>query len=102
VSILGLPLGLAMINRVPQVMTLRSGTRRLLVAVQGGTTFVSVAAPSQQVPFVLRAIYFLAIGVWLSLLWMILAWVAAALIITLPFSFGMCDQLPAVTTLRQT
>jgi uncharacterized membrane protein YccF (DUF307 family) len=103
VSLLGLPLGLAMINRVPQVMTLRSSTRRyVMVTPPGGAPYLAMAGAPQQVPFALRAIYFLVIGIWLSLLWMLVAWAAAALLITLPLSFWMFDRLPAVTTLRLT
>jgi uncharacterized membrane protein YccF (DUF307 family) len=102
VTLIGLPLGLAMINRVPQVMTLRSATRRAIVTVRDGRTYITMARGPQQVPFPLRAVYFLVIGIWLSLLWMLVAWVAAALLITLPVSFWMFDRLPAVTTLRLT
>jgi uncharacterized membrane protein YccF (DUF307 family) len=102
VTLIGLPLGLAMINRLPQVMTLQTGSLHTAVIVNGSTTVVTLRQGARQLPWLVRAVYFLTIGIWLSLVWMVLAYVAAALVVTLPVSFWMFNRVPAVTTLRIT
>ncbi len=97
-TILGLPLGLWMIDRVPQVLTLKSqpGVWEVDLA-SGRSRFVSV----KQVSWLLRAPYFLVIGWWLSLLWAGIAWLICATIIGLPLGVLMLNALPAVTTLHR-
>jgi len=96
-TIIGLPLGLWMINRVPQVLTLKAqpGAYELDMAT-GKTRFVSTRQPS----WLLRALYFVLIGWWLSLLWAAAAWLLCITIIGLPLGILMLHSLPAVTTLR--
>ena len=97
-TIIGLPLGLWMINRVPQVLTLkaRSGEWETNL-VTGKTRYVSAG----QVPWLLRAFYFVFIGWWLSLLWAAIAWLLCITIIGLPLGILMLHSLPAVTTLQR-
>ena len=45
-------------------------------------------------PFVLRAIYFVLIGWWFSLLWSLLAWLLCVTIIGLPLGVLMFNRLP--------
>ena len=54
-----------------------------------------------QNPFILRAIYFVLIGWWLSLLWSNLAWFLCLTIVGLPVGIPMFNYLPAVTTLMR-
>lgn len=101
-TIIGLPLGLAMINRLPQVMTLRPVRVQTSVEMRDGVAVMRQATLKQR-PFLLRALYFLLIGFWFSLVWMLLAWLI--LLVTLglgfPLSFWMFDQVPAITTLAR-
>lgn len=95
-SILGLPLGLWMIERVPQVLTLKARPGAYLVdAKNGRARFL----PAQNPPFLLRALYFVLIGWWFSLVWAIVAWLLCATIIGLPLGVPMLNALPQVTTL---
>lgn len=87
-TVIGLPLGMWMLNRLPQVMTLRQERRGL-----------SAAGLGSGAHFAVRAVYFVLIGWWLSLLWMQLAWLAAATVIGLPLSFLMFERVAAITTL---
>ena len=87
-TLIGLPLGLWMLNQLPRVMTLHQ-QRRGLQLVAGRST----------VPFVARAAYFVLIGWWLSLLWVELAWLASALIFGLPLGFLMFERAGTVATL---
>jgi uncharacterized membrane protein YccF (DUF307 family) len=101
-TIIGLPIGLAMINRVPQVMTLKPVRVQTTVTVRDGAPVVN-QTPLKQNPFLLRALYFIVIGFWLSLVWMLLAWLftGVTLGLALPLSFWMFDRVPAITTLAR-
>lgn len=89
VSIIGLPVGVLMLNRLPQVTTLRPPLERA----DGGA--------AAQRPFALRALYFLLIGWWFSALWLSVAWACAALIIGLPLAVWMWNRTPFVATLAR-
>ena len=101
-TIIGLPLGLAMINRIPQVMTLKPVRVQTTVEVKDGAPVVRQTSLKQP-PFLLRAIYFIAIGFWFSLIWMVLAWIFTTLTLGfgLPLAFWMFDRVPCVTTLAR-
>jgi len=101
VTIIGMPLGLWMINRLPQVMTLKPPrTSAKLTNINGQWV---VTQSTDQAPFLIRALYFVLVGWWLSLVWLILAWFIATLTLGfgLPIAFWMFDQVPAITTLSR-
>lgn len=90
-TLIGLPLGMWMLNALPQIMTLRRRAR---------------PAPPQPArasgaSFVVRAVYFVLIGWWVSLLWVELAWLAGATGIGLPLAFLMFERTATVTTLAE-
>lgn len=97
VTVIGLPLGLWMLNRLPQVTTLRPQRGDLMVSASGEV--YSAKVPQQ--PFILRAIWFVLVGWWLSAIWMTVAWALCTVIIGLPFGFWMFDRVPAVVTLAR-
>ncbi len=101
ITIVGMPLGLWMINRLPQVMTLKPPRPSARLKNVNGQWVVVQA--DRQAPFILRALYFLLIGWWFSLVWMLLAWLFGTLTLGLglPLTFWMIDQVPAVTTLSR-
>lgn len=95
-SIIGLPLGLWMIDRVPQVLTLKARPGLVVTDLKNGR---SEFFPARNVSFLIRAVYFILFGWWFSLLWAALAWLLCATIIGLPLGVMMLNGLPAVTTL---
>jgi uncharacterized membrane protein YccF (DUF307 family) len=95
-TIIGLPLGLWIINRLPFAATLHPVERFYLV--EDGVMVSEV----RQRPFLLRAIYFLLIGWWFSGLWMALAYALLISIIGMPIAFWMYNRIGAVTTLFRT
>jgi uncharacterized membrane protein YccF (DUF307 family) len=97
VTVIGLPFGLWMLNRLPQVTTLRPQRADLLVTTRGEV----LRADVRQAPFLLRAIWFLLVGWWLSALWLAAAWALCTVIIGMPIGFWMFDQVPAVVTLAR-
>lgn len=99
-TVIGLPLGLTMLNRLPQVVTLKAAGTHTSVTLQGGAVVVQQGGLPQR-GFLLRAAYFLIIGWWFSLIWVQLAWLGCVSLLGLPLAFWMFDRTPAVTTLAR-
>lgn len=97
-SIIGLPLGLWMIDRVPQVLTLKARPGVMVTDLEDGR---SQFLPASNAPFLVRAAYFVLFGWWFSLLWAVLAYLLCATIIGLPPGIMMLNGLPTVTTLAK-
>ena len=91
-----------MLNRIPQVMTLKPVRTQTQVTATGGVVVVSQGQVTQQ-SFWLRALYFIAIGWWLSGLWLGFAWglIGATFGLGLPIAFWMFDRTPAIVTLAR-
>ncbi|MEM7245661.1 MAG: YccF domain-containing protein [Acidobacteriota bacterium] len=96
VTVIGLPLGIWMLHRLPLVTTLKPVERQLVFA-DGGWH----ESHLPQLPFLLRALWFVLVGWWLSALWLKLAWAATVVIIGLPLAFWMFDRTPAILTLER-
>ncbi len=92
-TVIGLPLGLWLLNRLPTLATLRPQEQSWriegAVAIRG----------KEQRPLPLRAVYFLLIGWRLSGLWLAAAYLTLVSIIGLPLAFWMYGRIGAVTTL---
>lgn len=89
-TLIGLPVGLMMLNAIPTVTTLRHLRMPRYRAL--------TPAPYQH-PLPLRAIWFVLIGWWASFLWVLTAWGLATTIILMPIAFWMYDRVPTITTL---
>jgi uncharacterized membrane protein YccF (DUF307 family) len=98
--IVTLPLGIYLLHRVPQVQTLRDRSTEFQTQVVDGQIVVREGRP-RQVPFLIRAIWFLFAGLWLSSVWLSIAWALSLTIVLLPISIVMIDRLPAVLTLER-
>ncbi|WP_257299291.1 YccF domain-containing protein [Haloarchaeobius sp. FL176] len=88
VTVVGLPVGIKIINRVPTLLTLKE--RRDPIDADTGRS---------QHSLLVRAGYFLLVGWWLSFLWANLAWALAASIVGLPVAVVMFNYLPYLTSL---
>jgi uncharacterized membrane protein YccF (DUF307 family) len=90
-TLIGLPIGVMMLNATPTITTLQQRSRRQSMPIpQPGVA---------QHPFLLRAIWFVLIGWWASLLWSMMAWGFSLTWIMLPISFWMWNRVPTITTL---
>jgi uncharacterized membrane protein YccF (DUF307 family) len=102
VSIIGIPIGIWMLHRVPIVVALRDPRevryRMTRIGKQGWTY---EATPAEQHPFLLRALYFALVGWWLSALWIGLASLVCSTIIGLPLGIWMFDLVPALVSLQR-
>jgi uncharacterized membrane protein YccF (DUF307 family) len=100
VLIITMPIGLVMLNMVPLIATLRQPTTEYRAAIDGTVTVLR-ASDQPQPPFLLRALYFLLVGWWLSALWLAVAYAASVTLIGIPLAIWMYNRVPAVTTLRR-
>jgi uncharacterized membrane protein YccF (DUF307 family) len=96
-TIIGLPFGLYMLNRLPQVVTLRPSRSDLVLTSTGRV----IERDVPQLPFLLRALYFLLIGWWLSAVWIAIAWALNASIVGMVIGFWMFDRVPRLITLAR-
>jgi uncharacterized membrane protein YccF (DUF307 family) len=101
-TIVGLPLGVWMLNRVPQVMILREPARLSTVVQTADGRVVLRESGLPQYPMVLRAVYFLLIGWWFSLVWLELAWLFCLSFFLLPVGLWMFARVPAIVSLCRT
>lgn len=58
-------------------------------------------ASHNQFPWLVRAIYFLLIGWWLSAIWVVLAWVIAVTVIGLPLAQNMFLRTNQILTMQR-
>jgi uncharacterized membrane protein YccF (DUF307 family) len=100
-TIIGLPVGLWMLNRVPLVLTLRAQRGYTVTQVDANGAMRSQYQSQPQMSWVLRFVYFVLIGWWFSLIWSLLGWLLCVTIIGLPFGVLMLNRLPNVTTLMR-
>jgi uncharacterized membrane protein YccF (DUF307 family) len=100
VTIIGLPLGMAILNSIPKVLALQSSEKQIRAVSQNGRTIISEADLPQH-SFWLRAAFFVLIGWWWSGIWLSIAYVLCATIILLPVGLEMFRLTPAMTTLRK-
>ena len=92
-SVIGLPFGVMMLNRLPWAIALREP--------QGRVRFAQGAVPVKQVNLLLRGLYFILVGWWLSALWMQAAYALCATLIGLPLGFWRFDRVPALLSLHR-
>jgi uncharacterized membrane protein YccF (DUF307 family) len=101
-TLIGLPLGLFLLNRIPQVATLKMSAPHLQMQIdlQTGAQVISIGSRPQR-PFWQRALYFLVVGWWFSLLWLEVAWLLCIIILGMPIGFWMYGASGKVTTLKR-
>jgi uncharacterized membrane protein YccF (DUF307 family) len=99
-SVIGLPLALALVNRLPAVLTLRPTTRRLTLAMEADGSVEYTLRDALQRPLWQRAVYFALVGWWAAIVAMMIAWFLSLTIVGLPLALMVLNRLPAVLTLR--
>jgi uncharacterized membrane protein YccF (DUF307 family) len=99
-TIIGLPLGMALLNGLPKIIALQEPMKTVVAVSQGGVTTVrKTDAPQHN--FWLRTAFFLLIGWWWSGIWLALAYAVCATIILIPVGLEIIRWTPAMTTLRR-
>lgn len=97
VTIIGLPLGIIMLNALPQVTTLRSRDLVTVLDARGVITVVD----ADQYPLLIRVVYFVFVGWWFSAIWLSVAWLLGSTVVLLPVSFWMINRAPAALLLTR-
>lgn len=99
-TIIGLPLSLWIVNNLPFLLVLQPPSQETVTTTTPAGVQVEVR-PVQQIHWFWRTLYFLLVGFWWSLVWMILAYVLCLTIIGLPLGLVMFRLAPAMTTLKR-
>lgn len=100
-SVVLLPAGLAMVNRLPQVMTLRPRSIAVNAATLADGSMQYTVGSAQQRSMLVRTIYFCLVGWWAGMFVMFAAWVLSVLIVTMPLGLMLLNRVPAAVTLRR-
>jgi uncharacterized membrane protein YccF (DUF307 family) len=99
-SIIGLPAGAFLLNRIPAAITLRRRSKTWTTETVGGVTFVRETNMPQR-PIWVRAIWLVCVGWWALAIWLTIAWLGCILLVTLPIGLWMYNRAPAVATLMR-
>lgn len=99
-TVLLLPVGLVMLNRLPTVLTLRPVGQQTSVSVSGSNVTVNVGG-TRQLSFLARAVYFIFVGWWAGYFWALIGYFFCLSIFLLPVGLIMLNRLPLVLTLRK-
>ena len=100
VTIIGLPLGMALLNNIPKILALQNPERTIRATTDGDTTLYEEALPDQH-NFVIRAAFFLLVGWWWSGIWLTIAFFLCGTLILMPVGLKMFRLTPMMTTLRR-
>ena len=99
VSIVGIPIGIWLINRLPSILTLRPRTRRWSVDQDAEGRTIIAEGGRAQTAWPIRGLWFVLIGWWASGLWMVIAWLISITLIGLPLALLMFNRTPFVASL---
>jgi uncharacterized membrane protein YccF (DUF307 family) len=99
VTIIGLPLGIFLINRIPTVLTLRPRTSYRYSYTDQLGRLVTIDEPIVQPPWYVRGLWFIFVGWWASGVAMTIGWILCVLIFTLPIGLWIYNRIPAVASL---
>ncbi len=90
-TVIGIPLGVMIINNVPYLMALRR--------TEPAITYLG--SQTRQHNFFVRALWFVFVGWWATSIWLSVAYLLCCTIIGMPVGFLMFDKAPALLTLHQ-
>lgn len=93
VLVLTIPLGVMVLNRVPELIALRTAPRPM-------TPYGSVQVP--QVNILVRSLWFLLVGFWLAALALALGYLLCLTVVGIPLGFLLFDATPTLLTLHRT
>lgn len=99
VTIIGIPLGIWIINRIPTILTLRPRTRHWSLGQDEYGTTVMHEVGRPQSPWAIRGIWFVLVGWWASALWMGAAWLIQLTVIGIPIALLMFNRTPFIASL---
>ncbi len=101
VTIIGIPLGIWLTNRIPQTVTLKFDRARLTTTAHADGSAMVTMSNIPQRSFWIRALWFLLIGWWLTTLWLYFAWALCVTILLMPIAFPMFSTSGKLLTLKR-
>jgi uncharacterized membrane protein YccF (DUF307 family) len=101
VTIIGLPVTFYLVNRIPTLLTLRPRYEQYAVVAGPDGIMRHERIATEQTAWPVRLLYFLVIGWWLSLLWMVLSYALMITILGIPFGLMLVNRLPFVFSLHR-
>ena len=99
ITIIGLPLGIWLVNRIPTVITLRPRTSLVYAWTDEQGQARMTATKMDQPPWYIRFLWFLLVGWWASAGVMGIGYVLVLLIVTLPIGVMLFNRVPFVASL---
>jgi uncharacterized membrane protein YccF (DUF307 family) len=99
ITIIGIPLGIWIINRLPTILTLRPRRREWTLGQDEQGRTVVAERGREQVAWPIRGLWFLLVGWWASAIWMGLAWLIQLTIIGIPIALLMFNRTPFIASL---
>jgi len=101
ITLVGLPLSFYLVNRIPTVLTLRPRREQhaMVLGEHGVTRYRRVA--TQQTSTLVRIVYFVLVGWWLSALWMLGSYLLMLTVIGIPIGLMMVNRLPFIFSLHR-
>ena len=101
ITIIGIPLGIWIINRLPSILTLRPRTRAWTLGQDEQGRAVVTDRGRPQVAWPLRGLWFVLVGWWASGLWMGAAWLIQLTVIGIPVALLMFNRTPFIASLHR-
>lgn len=98
-TVIGAPLGVKMMNRIPGAISLKAREKDIKV-VDEASGYKVTEVDRQQHAWWVRVLYY-PIGLVLSLIAILLGWLLCAFLITLPLGIIVFDKVPAIASLRR-
>ena len=99
VTIIGIPLGIWIINRLPSILTLRPRTTHWKLGQDelGRTVVTERGRP--QFSWIIRGLWFVLVGWWASAIWMGFAWLIQLTVIGIPIALLLFNRTPFIASL---
>src|SRR5262245_15725663 len=99
ITIIGIPLGIWIINRLPSILTLRPRSREWSLGQDELGRMVVSDRGRPQVAWPVRGLWFILVGWWASAIWMGIAWLIQLTIIGIPIALLMFNRTPFIASL---
>ena len=99
ITIIGLPLGIWLVNRIPTVLTLRPRTSYVYAWTDAAGNAQTSEVQIEQPAWWIRGLWFVFVGWWASALVMSLGFLLVVLIITMPIGLMLYNRVPFVASL---
>jgi uncharacterized membrane protein YccF (DUF307 family) len=99
VTIVGIPLAVFVINRLPSILTLRPRTTTWTIGQDAEGRPIAMERGRPQVSWIVRGAWFVIVGWWASGLWMLAAWLISLTVVGLPIALLMFNRTPFVASL---